>query len=77
VINPVSLSTFIPAYLKLPHAELLRKADEAMRFLAQEISMDTYVNIMDQYHPCFHSHERPALDAARKAGLKRTDRETI
>ena len=24
---------------------------EIMRFLAEEISRDTYVNIMDQYHP--------------------------
>ena len=25
---------------------------EAMHFLAKEISENTYVNIMDQYHPC-------------------------
>jgi putative pyruvate formate lyase activating enzyme len=25
---------------------------EVMRFLAEEISKNTYVNIMDQYHPC-------------------------
>ena len=57
-----------------------------MRFLADEISPDTYVNVMDQYHPCGHavkdavinrrlraSEFREAIDAARRAGLKRLD----
>jgi putative pyruvate formate lyase activating enzyme len=32
-----------------------------MRFLAEEISLDTYVNVMDQYRPCHRSAEVPAL----------------
>jgi len=57
-----------------------------MAFLADEISPDTYVNVMDQYRPCGHAHKdalinrrltahefREAIDAARHAGLKRLD----
>jgi len=57
---------------------------EAMRFLAEEISKDTYVNIMDQYRPCYkadryapvnrgitRSEFSDARTAARDAGLYR------
>jgi putative pyruvate formate lyase activating enzyme len=59
---------------------------EAMRFIANEISHSTYVNIMDQYHPCGEAEKFPelnrritpqeyeeALRAARDAGLSRLD----
>jgi putative pyruvate formate lyase activating enzyme len=59
---------------------------EAMRFLAEEISPNTRVNIMDQYRPCFRATEVPglarratgveyaeAVAAARRAGLLRAD----
>jgi putative pyruvate formate lyase activating enzyme len=61
--------------------------DEIMRFLSEEISANTYVNIMDQYHPCFNAEQNPPLDrritpaefrsaveTAHRAGIKRTDR---
>jgi len=57
---------------------------EAVRFLAEEISKETYINVMDQYRPCFRAGEFPgisrsitrsefrdALAAARSAGLHR------
>lgn len=57
-----------------------------MAFLADKISPDTYVNVMDQYRPCGHAHKdafinrrltarefREAIDTARHAGLKRLD----
>jgi putative pyruvate formate lyase activating enzyme len=60
---------------------------EISRFLATEVSRDTYVNIMDQYRPCYRAGELPPLDwpltrleyaqalkAARAAGLHRFDR---
>lgn len=60
--------------------------ENIMDFLAREISDNTYVNVMDQYRPCGEAHGdalvngplrsqefRGALDAARKAGLKRLD----
>jgi putative pyruvate formate lyase activating enzyme len=58
---------------------------EVVRFLAG-LSEDTYVNIMDQYRPCYRAHEYPplarrptraeleeALRLARAAGLHRLD----
>ncbi|RJR40818.1 MAG: radical SAM protein [Desulfobacteraceae bacterium] len=60
--------------------------EEIMKFLADEISRDTYVNIMDQYRPCggaigdesLHrrltaEEFRTALSFAAKAGLRRLD----
>jgi putative pyruvate formate lyase activating enzyme len=35
---------------------------KVMEFIAREISPDTYVNIMDQYRPCFHASGNPPLD---------------
>ncbi len=56
------------------------------KFLAEEISPDTYVNVMDQYRPCGAAHKDSsinrglnsqefgeALATARRAGLKRLD----
>jgi putative pyruvate formate lyase activating enzyme len=61
-------------------------SEKLFEFLAKEISPDTYVNVMDQYRPCGSAHKddfigrrldggeyREAVDAARKAGLKRLD----
>jgi putative pyruvate formate lyase activating enzyme len=58
-----------------------------VHFLADEISRDTYVNVMRQYHPCYRAFACPpidralssaewrqAIDAACEAGLHRLDR---
>lgn len=55
---------------------------ELCRFIAEELSPETHVNIMDQYRPCYKAHKYPPLDrpvrraevekaveAARQAGL--------
>lgn len=57
-----------------------------MHFLATEISRNTYVNVMNQYHPCGEAVGQPdigrsvtsrefreALDLARREGLTRLD----
>jgi len=59
---------------------------EIARFLAQEISPDTYINVMGQYRPCYRAGHYPELDrpptrqemeqarqAVRDAGLHRFD----
>jgi putative pyruvate formate lyase activating enzyme len=59
---------------------------EVMRFLAGEISRNTYVNVMDQYRPCYkatedtrirrritHAEYDEAVEAARAAGIHRLD----
>jgi len=56
------------------------------RFLAQEISQDTYINVMDQYRPCYRAGEfrelnrrltkaeyDAAVQAVLDAGLHRLD----
>ncbi len=47
-------------HLVLP--EGLAGTREVVRFIAEEISRNTYLNIMDQYHPCYKASEYPALD---------------
>lgn len=32
------------------------------RFIAKELSPDTYVNIMDQYRPCFKAYDHPKIN---------------
>lgn len=72
-------------HLVLP--ENLAGTDHVMAFLANDISKDTYVNIMNQYYPCGTASRIPALkrrittaefeaaiDMARKAGIHRLDR---
>jgi putative pyruvate formate lyase activating enzyme len=66
----------------------LEDTREVCRFLAQEISEDTYLNLMDQYRPCGLASRFPeiartitaeeyvrALEAARREGLRRLDRD--
>ncbi|OGB89472.1 MAG: radical SAM protein [candidate division NC10 bacterium RIFCSPLOWO2_02_FULL_66_22] len=70
-------------HLVLPND--LAGTGEVVRFLAG-LSKDTYLNIMDQYRPCYRAHEYPALARrptraefeeafrlARDAGLHRLD----
>ena len=47
-------------HLVLP--ENVSGTDEVLAFLAEEISPDTYVNVMDQYRPCYRADENPPLD---------------
>jgi len=41
---------------------------EVMRFLANEVSKDTYVNVMSQYRPCGEAHNFPELRRPITAG---------
>jgi putative pyruvate formate lyase activating enzyme len=61
--------------------------DAVLGFIAQQISRGSYVNLMDQYRPCYRADEHPPLDrplraqeweralaAARRHGIGRLDR---
>jgi putative pyruvate formate lyase activating enzyme len=63
---------------------------EVVKFIAEEISKKTCINIMDQYHPCFKASDHPplnrritakeyaeAINLAVKSGLKRIDGVTV
>jgi putative pyruvate formate lyase activating enzyme len=71
-------------HLVLPNG--LAGTSEIVQFLAQEISKNTYLNLMDQYRPDFRAHLLPELDRrlthpeyllaiqlAQEAGLQRLD----
>ncbi|WP_455243362.1 radical SAM protein [Petrachloros mirabilis] len=88
VINEQGLAVrgLLVRHLVLPGG--LAGTGEVMRFLATDISRDTYVNIMDQYRPCWKAIKYPPLDrritkeefeeaveAAKKAGLHRLHHE--
>jgi putative pyruvate formate lyase activating enzyme len=90
VIDPRGLAVrgLLVRHLVLPNG--LAGTTEVMRFLANEISPNTYVNIMGQYRPCYRAHEvstlsrRPtaaemqaALAAAANAGLRRLDGQDV
>jgi putative pyruvate formate lyase activating enzyme len=68
-------------HLVLP--EGLAGTAELCRFIAEELSPETHINIMSQYRPCYRAREYPPLDravrlseveeaeeAAREAGLR-------
>jgi putative pyruvate formate lyase activating enzyme len=66
----------------------LANTDQVMRFVAEELSPNSYVNVMAQYHPQYRAREFPeldrritgeeyrqAVDIARRYGITRLDRE--
>ena len=72
-------------HLVLPNQ--LAGTQEVMRFLAQEVSTDTYLNIMAQYHPCYKAFDilplsrslnkrefQEAINLAHQHGLDRLDK---
>jgi putative pyruvate formate lyase activating enzyme len=56
----VATSGLLVRHLVLPGG--LAGTGEIMHFIAKDISPDTYVNIMDQYRPCFKAGSFPELD---------------
>jgi putative pyruvate formate lyase activating enzyme len=73
-------------HLVLP--EGLAGTAEIVRFLRDQVSPNTYLNVMDQYRPCHRAHELPPLDRritqqeyteavrlAQDAGLRLDERE--
>jgi putative pyruvate formate lyase activating enzyme len=80
----IAMSGLLVRHLVLP--EGIAGTSGVVKFLAEEISQNTYINIMDQYHPCFKAFGHPplnrritpqeyadAVQVAIDAGLKRID----
>jgi putative pyruvate formate lyase activating enzyme len=80
----VAVKGLLVRHLVMPAG--IKETREILRFLANEISKDTYVNVMDQYRPCgratkfppidrrlTHEEFQKAMDAAREVGLIRLD----
>ncbi len=83
--NDIAQRGLLVRHLVLPNH--LAGTDQVLEFLARELSCNTYLNLMDQYRPCYHAGDYPALDrsitpqeyrsAVQKAeqlGLHRLDR---
>jgi putative pyruvate formate lyase activating enzyme len=84
LVSGIARRGLLVRHLVLP--ENLAGTDRILAFLAHEISPDTYVNLMDQYRPCYRADEFPPLDRrptraelaaarafARELGLSRLD----
>ncbi len=84
----IAVKGLLVRHLVLP--ENIAGTEEVVRFIAEEVSKETYINIMDQYRPCYRAHEFPelsrritaseyesAIKAALRAGLKRIDGVTV
>jgi putative pyruvate formate lyase activating enzyme len=85
--NGLALRGVLVRHLVMPG--LLDDTHEIMRWLAQDLSRDTYVNVMDQYYPAHKAETEPrfaeinrsitgdefcgAIQLARNAGLWRFD----
>ncbi len=80
----VAVRGLLVRHLVLPQG--LAGTRETLRWLAQEVSPNTYLNIMDQYRPCYRAREYPelarpitraeyveALSVAGEVGLRRLD----
>jgi putative pyruvate formate lyase activating enzyme len=84
----IALRGLLVRHLVLP--EGIAGTVGVVKFISEEISKDTYINIMDQYHPCYKAFDNPplnrsitnkeykeALRLAQEAGLRRIDGVTI
>ena len=84
----IALRGLLVRHLVLP--EGMAGTAGVVKFIAEEVSKNTYINIMDQYHPHFKAFENPPLDRrimekeykeavrmALEAGLKRIDGTTV
>jgi putative pyruvate formate lyase activating enzyme len=80
----IALRGLLVRHLVLP--EGIAGTAGIVNFIAKELSKNTYINIMDQYHPCYKAFDHPPLDRritaqeygeaielAEKAGLTRID----
>lgn len=80
--NGLAKSGLLVRHLIMPG--LFEDSRGIIQFIAEKISKDTFINIMDQYHPCYRAKEYPEINrtlfsneynqvvkAAREAGLHR------
>jgi putative pyruvate formate lyase activating enzyme len=86
--NGIAIRGLLVRHLVLPHG--LAGTEKVLEFLAREISTNTYLNLMDQYHPEYRAGDieplsRPlrrsewneAVALALSAGLTRLDRRRL
>jgi putative pyruvate formate lyase activating enzyme len=58
--NGMAVKGLLVRHLVMPNG--IAGTRKVMHFLATEISLNTYVNLMDQYHPCGRADRYPDID---------------
>jgi putative pyruvate formate lyase activating enzyme len=68
VLDPqgVARRGLLVRHLVLP--DDLANTEYVLRFLVEEVSPNTHVNLMDQYRPCYRAYDHPPLDRPLTAG---------
>ncbi len=68
VLDPRGLARrgLLVRHLVLPAG--LAGTRRVLAFLSEQISRQTYLNLMDQYHPCYRAEEYPPLDRPLRPG---------
>ena len=68
VLDPqgVARRGLLVRHLVLP--DDLANTECVLRFLVEEVSPNTHVNLMDQYRPCYRAYDHPPLDRPLTAG---------
>ena len=56
----IAFKGLLVRHLVMPNS--IANTPEIMRFLAEEVSKNTYVNIMNQYRPCYKAHENEIIN---------------
>ena len=56
----IAVRGLLVRHLVMPGA--LEDTKRILTFVADEISKNTYINVMRQYHPCYRASEHPPLD---------------
>ncbi|MEJ2132103.1 MAG: radical SAM protein [Gammaproteobacteria bacterium] len=57
--NGIAVRGLLVRHLVLPNG--VASTREVLTFLAEEISTDTYLNLMDQYRPCYRAGRHPPI----------------
>jgi putative pyruvate formate lyase activating enzyme len=86
--NGLARRGLLVRHLVLPNH--IAGSEQVIRFIAEAISPNTYLNLMDQYRPCYRAEDysglersitktefREAVDLAARYGLRRLDHEAI
>jgi putative pyruvate formate lyase activating enzyme len=81
----IAIHGLLIRHLVLPHR--LAGTKEIMEFIAEDISLNSYINVMAQYHPCYKALQIPqlarplskqefleAIELSKRAGLNRLDK---
>ncbi len=56
----VAMRGLLVRHLILPNN--LAGTEKILKFIADDISKDTYLNLMEQYRPCYHAEQYPDLN---------------